>query len=1603
MIIKWIDFIITAAALIIFHNTKNVETSVSGSKYGYKVTLDNKEPQETKEYYLDELIFDKEKVNRKESLFPPYSGDRLSAPAQLLESIILRDLGRFIRISNFLSSLGYDFGRYRYSDTALTSACKISGEVGYFLVAHLLSLGAPVNAYSEDMYTPLLLACKYKHKRVIKLLIEYGKCIIDCADSDGRTPLFYAISQMDKELLIYFLQKGSNANFRDLLGNTPLIHAVMMGNKKALKPLLSSGASPWLRNYAGYDPVTLAVIDDHIDFISILINNNNYSKQELSIRRLVPDYNYLAAQRLLVGVQKQVPEHILMELLEIEIILENVLICSVSDKQGFTLLWWSAKLYYTFFIQRLLQFYQHAQSLSEGHICNPHKSGNTETLPLEMMITQLHYNSKTSRIASKRLYQELLFFNKSNLKKTRFNVDLENIFTILYMTDPYSNRSFLLQVLYLGRNIDNIMRVFFGLPHNYLENNCASYINKDDINFIKFQKLIGSLMFQLDTKNLLINELVLDSNSNIIRKNNTDLGSSLNATYNSYATSISCIINSKPSNNNQMEFFTHPARSLVSPMLYPLLVRGETKTMEESNALSISVSRGNNRLVLFLANVYNQCIQDNNFSSLSVYRKLCMEAYYGALKMALKKYHPPDSISLIQKGVDISLYTLLRYRPNTFGEILMKFNYCDPTDEVIAIKLLQYVIHGFLPKLCYGTNVFQNFHHPSNPINYIDDQIKACTIMSLEYYGIEGSKPSPLEHSIKLLLNIPCDVSNTRFVDILVHSYSKNTFFLKYGWVHSQHIHRALNYIMDNPRNFDKLDTFTNYLLPLLGFSPYLTNSLLYKFQFNDISKPIYYYFLKRSLFTEFLLDHPLFTSITHINRILICIIISTFTFCTFLLILVLATADHPIAYCEKIQSLNESFTQHKSSFASSQSVSSSGSSLKAEEILHRSPLKKYWFKFLNKFYTVLFRLCSYLFYSGYRAIPSLLFIPNLSNKPLSNSQFIWISIKCTLFGNYPIKELNSNLVGNCDNNSSIMKNHMEKSTLFKTLIIKLKYIQVSLLRIFLWTMSSTWLFQSKNFDLGIVIVYLALFSIFINMAFLSCEVSAQDKDKFYHLFVPSNLKFLRICKYSKKSSNSESTSNQCLSSFQCTLSCPIQDSPSYSSTNSIYSRNNSINLSLLNDRVGTILDKYSSSLLSPTNYTMLPPSHYNISRRSHTNNTLFSNFLKFKDLLILPPLFNGKNFWMCNFPSYKKWRYKEVFSEYYYLWLSLQSQNNYCVTFDSSKSSRFNSPNNATMTSQNPFEAINNRIKLEEDEYITNNTYNSVGTNSIYSASPTSSHDVNRNSAKYLKSLAIQNSEIESHLLAICQNECIFPNDCRRWYILQWCSCILIGSSYSLFSLYNAKNLYYRFLQYPTIWNMYGKSWFITIIGETMTSVHISVLAWNCLNPLGILWVTLVQRYRVFTYITKVLKEGKRKSELSRMNETLILRQLTLFLTLWNFIICRNNSFLQITLHNKYLKAVFIFFFFLLSLHFFLVRSNPTVVVRSQLLYTLFIIVLVLFLLAILFFGFIILLNHITKNISASINAILHAFYHNKLFHLFLKREIAILSAKKHDAFLYV
>ena len=94
---------------------------------------------------------------------------------------------------------------------------------------------------------------------------------VNAQQSDGSTPLLWAVNRVDHELVKELLDRGAKADVRNALGATPLGEAVKLADEELVRQLLKAGADPDLGNADNQTPLLLAARTGSLPVVEQLV------------------------------------------------------------------------------------------------------------------------------------------------------------------------------------------------------------------------------------------------------------------------------------------------------------------------------------------------------------------------------------------------------------------------------------------------------------------------------------------------------------------------------------------------------------------------------------------------------------------------------------------------------------------------------------------------------------------------------------------------------------------------------------------------------------------------------------------------------------------------------------------------------------------------------------------------------------------------------------------------------------------------------------------------------------------------------------------------------------------------------------------------------------------------------------------------------------------------------------------------------------------------------------------------------------------------------------------------------------------------------------
>jgi len=158
-------------------------------------------------------------------------------------------LGRLERVIELAEKEpGLVNAKNQFGETSLHSATIYDH---YEVVAYLLDNGANVNARTNMGRTALHEAASFGRLRIAELLIEHGAAVNTKTTAYGGTPLHWASSSREPELVKLFISNGANIDAVNNDNETPLWQAV----KWRLEPQVCSRWTGFIEFFEEYEAI----------------------------------------------------------------------------------------------------------------------------------------------------------------------------------------------------------------------------------------------------------------------------------------------------------------------------------------------------------------------------------------------------------------------------------------------------------------------------------------------------------------------------------------------------------------------------------------------------------------------------------------------------------------------------------------------------------------------------------------------------------------------------------------------------------------------------------------------------------------------------------------------------------------------------------------------------------------------------------------------------------------------------------------------------------------------------------------------------------------------------------------------------------------------------------------------------------------------------------------------------------------------------------------------------------------------------------------------------------------------------------------------------
>ncbi len=128
-----------------------------------------------------------------------------------------------------------------------------------------------VNAFADDGFQPLGLACFFGHLEAADYLVKAGASVNTSSNNAlNVTPLQSAAAGGHANIVRMLLKNGANPNVRERSGFTPLHAAAANGNVECIHLLIFGGADLHARSDDGKLPLDLALEKEHSQAAEIL-------------------------------------------------------------------------------------------------------------------------------------------------------------------------------------------------------------------------------------------------------------------------------------------------------------------------------------------------------------------------------------------------------------------------------------------------------------------------------------------------------------------------------------------------------------------------------------------------------------------------------------------------------------------------------------------------------------------------------------------------------------------------------------------------------------------------------------------------------------------------------------------------------------------------------------------------------------------------------------------------------------------------------------------------------------------------------------------------------------------------------------------------------------------------------------------------------------------------------------------------------------------------------------------------------------------------------------------------------------------------------------
>lgn len=155
------------------------------------------------------------------------------------------------------------------------TAVSYCAELGFeSYLKPLIDLGTFLDLPDNDQRTPLLWAANTGHTDIARTLLDTGHVDCNRQDTNGQTPLSYAVENGHGFTVELLLGNGANIEAKDNSTRAPLLRAAQNGNEAMVQLLLDKGANTESVDHDGRTPLSHAAENGQEVIVRLLLSKD---------------------------------------------------------------------------------------------------------------------------------------------------------------------------------------------------------------------------------------------------------------------------------------------------------------------------------------------------------------------------------------------------------------------------------------------------------------------------------------------------------------------------------------------------------------------------------------------------------------------------------------------------------------------------------------------------------------------------------------------------------------------------------------------------------------------------------------------------------------------------------------------------------------------------------------------------------------------------------------------------------------------------------------------------------------------------------------------------------------------------------------------------------------------------------------------------------------------------------------------------------------------------------------------------------------------------------------------------------------------------------